>query len=51
MDKFDKQFNRAARGVVGVGCAMAVFNALVAIAILGGIGWAAYKILQHFGII
>lgn len=51
MDEFDKQFNRAARGVAGVGCAMMIFNALVIIAVLGGIGWAIYKILQHFGIV
>lgn len=44
---FDPHFNRTRRTAKGI----AIVALLVNIAIIGFIGWVAFKILQHFGIV
>lgn len=44
MDSFDKQFKRTG-SLIG---AVIVFNILVTLAVLGGVGWAGYKLVTHF---
>lgn len=44
---FDRNFKRTQRLAIGA----VIFNALLVLAVLGGIGFVAYKVLVHFGII
>lgn len=48
---FDKEFNKQTKRA---GCLVVfafMFNAIVSLGVLGGIGYVAYLVLKHFGIV
>jgi nitrate reductase NapE component len=47
MKDFDKEFKRAGR-LMGI---VFLLNVIITVAVLGGIGWLVYVLLNHFGIV
>lgn len=50
-DEFEKQIEKQAKrfGIVTVGAI--IFNMILSLGFLGGIGWLVYVLLKHFGIV
>ncbi|MBM0064769.1 hypothetical protein [Alkalicoccobacillus gibsonii] len=49
-DKFEKDFDKTFKRTTGVVVGVIIFNCLLGIGVLGGLGFAGYKILQYFGV-
>jgi hypothetical protein len=43
-EDFDKNFARIQKGALG----FAIFSAVMSILVIGGLGWAIYKLVTHF---
>ena len=50
MKKFDREFEKDRQRALTFAIAGFIFNVLLTLAVLGGIGFVVFKVLSHFGI-
>lgn len=50
-DDFDRQIDRDIKRTQRLAIAVVIFWAAIILAVLGAVGFVAYKVLAHFGIL